>query len=55
MMFYYEMTGSVVEGRAVDVICHNFIKAFDTTYHNILIDKLTKYGLSKWTVRWTEK
>ncbi|GAB0206508.1 mitochondrial enolase superfamily member 1 [Grus japonensis] len=32
----------------------NLSTAFDTVSHNILIDKLTKYGLEKSTVRWTE-
>ncbi|KAK4818078.1 hypothetical protein QYF61_004628 [Mycteria americana] len=29
-------------------------KAFDTVSHNILIEKLMKYGLDEQTVRWTE-
>ena len=27
----------------------------NTVSHNILIDKLMKYELGKWTVRWTER
>ncbi|GAB0176869.1 mitochondrial enolase superfamily member 1 [Grus japonensis] len=52
--FYDGMTGWVDEGRAVDVVCLDFSKAFDTVSHNILIGKLRKYGLDEWTVRWVE-
>ena len=44
----------VDEGRATDIVYLNFSTAFDVVSHNILIDKLTKYGLEKSTVRWTE-
>jgi len=52
--FYDDMTGWVDEGRAVDVVCLNFSKVFDTVSHNILIGKLRKCGLDGWTMRWTE-
>jgi len=45
----------VDEGRAVNAIYLDFCKAFDTVSHNIVIDKLTKYKLDKWTVRWIDK
>jgi len=32
--FYDGMTGWVDEGRAVDVVCLDFSKAFDTVSHN---------------------
>ena len=51
MAFYNEMTGSVDEGRAVDVIYLDFSKAIDAVSHNIIIDKLTKYKFGKWSVR----
>ncbi|KAK4827715.1 hypothetical protein QYF61_021015 [Mycteria americana] len=38
--FYNEMTALEVEGRAVNVVCLDFSKTFDTVSHNILIDKL---------------
>ena len=41
-------------GKAGDVVYLSFSKAFDAVSHNILIDKLTKYRLGKWTVRWIE-
>lgn len=31
------------------------VRLFGTISHNILIEKVTKYGLGKSTVRWTEK
>ncbi|CAM5078732.1 unnamed protein product [Natator depressus] len=52
--FYDEITGSVDEGKAVDVLFFDFSKAFDTVSHNILASKLKKYGLDEWTIRWIE-
>ncbi|CAM5148805.1 unnamed protein product [Eretmochelys imbricata] len=52
--FYDEITGSVDEGKAVDVAFLDFSKAFDIVSHSILARKLKKYGLDEWTIRWTE-
>ncbi|CAM5105390.1 unnamed protein product [Natator depressus] len=52
--FYDEITGSVDEGKAVDVLFLDFSKAFDTISHSILASKLKKYGLDEWTRRWIE-
>ncbi|CAM5088463.1 unnamed protein product [Eretmochelys imbricata] len=52
--FYDEITGSVDEGKAVDMLFLDFSKAFDTVSHSILASKLKKYGLDEWTIRWTE-
>lgn len=38
--FYSEMTGSVDDRRAVDVVYLLFIKVLDTISHNFLADKL---------------
>jgi len=38
----------------VNVVYLNFRKGFDTDSCSILINKLTKFRLVKWTVRWTE-
>jgi len=54
IVFYEGMSGSVDEGRAVDVVYLNFIKAFNIVSHNILLVKLRKCGLEGWTVRWIE-
>ena len=35
------------EGRAVDVVYLDFIKAFDTVSHDILLGKLRKCGLDE--------
>lgn len=52
--FFDEVTSLVDEGRAVDIVHLHFNKAYDSVSHDILIDKLMKYRLGKWTVRWTE-
>ncbi|CAM4566327.1 unnamed protein product [Lepidochelys kempii] len=52
--FYDEITGSVDEGKAVDVLFLDFSKAFDTVSHSILVSKLRKYGLDECTTRWVE-
>ncbi|CAM5147154.1 unnamed protein product [Eretmochelys imbricata] len=52
--FYDEITGSVDEGKAVDVLFLDFSKAFDTVSHSILVSKLKKYVLDECTIRWVE-
>ncbi|CAM4713200.1 unnamed protein product [Lepidochelys kempii] len=52
--FCDEITGSVDEGKAVDMLFPDFSKAFDTVSHSILASKLKKYGLDEWTIRWIE-
>lgn len=52
--FCNEMISLVNMGRAVDVVYLGFSKAFDSVFHNILIDKVKKCRLGKWTVRQTE-
>ncbi|CAM4590882.1 unnamed protein product [Caretta caretta] len=52
--FYDEITGSVDEGKAVDVLFLDSSKAFDTVSHSILVSKLRKYGLDECTTRWVE-
>ncbi|CAM4533296.1 unnamed protein product [Lepidochelys kempii] len=52
--FYDEITGSVDEGKAVDVLFLDFSKAFDMVSHSILASKLKKYRLDEWTIRWIE-
>jgi len=46
------MTTSEDKGRAMDVVCLDCCKAFDTVSDNILLSKLEKYGFDGWTVWW---
>jgi len=48
------MTSLVDKRRAVDIVCLDFSKAFDTVSRKIVIDKLLIYGLDEQTVRWVE-
>lgn len=48
------MTSWVDEGRAEDVVCLDFDKAFNNISHNIYVMKLRKWGKEEWTVKWTE-
>jgi len=48
------MTGLVDEGRALDIVCLDFTKAFITVSYKILIEEPMKYGPYEQTVRWIE-
>lgn len=52
--FCDDTTGSVAEGREMDIIFLDSSKAFDTVFFNIFIAKLVRYGLDKWIIRWVE-
>ncbi|CAM4550617.1 unnamed protein product [Caretta caretta] len=52
--FYDKISGSVDEGKAVDVLFLDFSKAFDTVSYGIPASKLKTYGLDEWTVKWIE-
>lgn len=54
MAFYNKVTSSMDEGRTVDFVYLDFSNIFGTVSCNIVSDKLMKYGLDKWTVRWSE-
>jgi len=48
--FYDQVTCLVDEGKAVDVICLDFNKGFDTVAHRILPEKLVARGLDGCTL-----
>lgn len=54
LTFYDETTGSLDEGRAVDIVYLVFSEAVGTFFHKSLVEKLLEYGLHEQTVRWTE-
>jgi len=50
--FYDQVTRLVDEGKAVDAVCVDFSKAFDTVPHSILLEKLAAHGLDGCTLCW---
>ena len=52
--FYDKVTCLGDEGKAVDVACLDFSKAFDTVSHSVLLEKLAAHGLDKCTLRWVK-
>ncbi|KAK4808571.1 hypothetical protein QYF61_009874 [Mycteria americana] len=54
MSFYDKVTCLVDEGKAVDVIYLDFIKAFDTVSHSILLEKLAAHGLGRCILCWVK-
>ena len=52
--FYDKVTRLVDEGKAVDVVCLDFSKPFDTVPHNILVEKLAAHGLDGCMLRWVK-
>jgi len=52
--FYDGTTDWLDEGRAVDVVYHDFSKAFDTVSQNTFLGRLRKCGQDEWSVRWIE-
>jgi len=50
--FYDQVTCLVDEGKAVDVVCLDFRKSFDTVPHSIPLEKLAVHGLDGCSLRW---
>ena len=49
--FCDRVTCLVDMGRVVDAVYLDFCKAFDTVPHSLLLEKLMRYGLDKWSVQ----
>jgi len=53
--FYDQLTCLGDEGKAVDVICLDFSKAFDSVSHSILLEKQVARGFDRCTLCWVKK
>lgn len=53
-MTFYNQMSDVNEETTVKVICVNLSYAFEAFSRETLTDKLIKYVLHKWTVKWIE-
>jgi len=51
---YEKVTCLVDERKAVDVVCLDFSKVFDTMSHSIFQEKLTAHGLDRCTFCWVK-
>ena len=54
ILFYDKVTCLVDEGKAVDVVCLDFSKAFNIVPHNILVEKLAAHSLDGCTLCWVK-
>jgi len=50
--FYNQVTCLLDEGKAVDIVYLDLSKAFDTTSHSILPEKLAACGLGRYALCW---
>ena len=54
LSFFEEVTKTIDEGRAVDVVYMNFSKAFDKVPHGRLVQKVKSHGIKGEPPRWVE-
>ena len=54
ILFYDKVTCLVDEGKAVNVVCLDFSKAFNTVPQNVLVEKLAAHGLDGRMLCWVK-
>ena len=51
----YDQVTCLMDGRkAVDIVCLDFSKAFDTVSHSILLEKLAAHDFDRFTLYWVK-
>ena len=50
--FVSSVVGSIENGRIVDALYLDFSRAFDSLNHDLLVEKMRKYGVSSDSLRW---